>query len=133
MLFPSLKVSRNFELVGRVNLDQLEQMKEKEETYTSDEEEKEEEMSPKEEEGGQYCCRRPGRILHPEDSPVWLLHSFPGARELELGNVLGYKTPTILATRKLWAAIFKNAIFPWAKDNREFFPQDLSKASSLVS
>ncbi|XP_077201478.1 zinc finger protein 462 isoform X4 [Paroedura picta] len=44
------KVSRNFELVGRVNLDQLEQMKEKEESSSSDEEEKEEEMSPKEEE-----------------------------------------------------------------------------------
>ncbi|XP_015262787.1 PREDICTED: zinc finger protein 462 isoform X2 [Gekko japonicus] len=45
------KVSRNFELVGRVNLDQLEQMKEKEESSSSDEEEKEEEMSSKEEEG----------------------------------------------------------------------------------
>ncbi|XP_054842680.1 zinc finger protein 462 isoform X4 [Eublepharis macularius] len=44
------KVSRNFELVGRVNLDQLEQMKEKEESSSSDEEEKEEEMSPKTEE-----------------------------------------------------------------------------------
>ncbi|XP_048360774.1 zinc finger protein 462 isoform X3 [Sphaerodactylus townsendi] len=44
------KVSRNFELVGRVNLDQLEQMKEKEECSSSDEEEKEEEMSPKAEE-----------------------------------------------------------------------------------
>lgn len=50
---PSPKVSRNFELVGRVNLDQLEQMKEKEESSSSDEEEKEEEMSPKEEESGQ--------------------------------------------------------------------------------
>ncbi|KAM9251477.1 zinc finger protein 462-like [Cariama cristata] len=35
------KVSRNFELVGRVNLDQLEQMKEKTESSSSDEEEKE--------------------------------------------------------------------------------------------
>ncbi|NXD11632.1 ZN462 protein, partial [Nothocercus nigrocapillus] len=35
------KVSRNFELVGRVNLDQLEQMKGKTESSTSDEEEKE--------------------------------------------------------------------------------------------
>ncbi|XP_070598499.1 zinc finger protein 462 isoform X17 [Erythrolamprus reginae] len=46
------KVSRNFELVGRVNLDQLEQMKGKEESSSSDEEEKEEEMSPETEEGG---------------------------------------------------------------------------------
>ncbi|XP_065405936.1 zinc finger protein 462 isoform X7 [Chrysemys picta bellii] len=44
------KVSRNFELVGRVNLDQLEQMKGKTESSSSDEEEKEEEMSPKTEE-----------------------------------------------------------------------------------
>ncbi|NWH49514.1 ZN462 protein, partial [Fregata magnificens] len=35
------KVSRNFELVGRVNLDQLEQMKGKTESSSSDEEEKE--------------------------------------------------------------------------------------------
>lgn len=41
------KVSRNFELVGRVNLDQLEQMKEKMETSSSDEEDKEEEMNSK--------------------------------------------------------------------------------------
>ncbi|XP_054145893.1 zinc finger protein 462 isoform X4 [Melozone crissalis] len=41
------KVSRNFELVGRVNLDQLEQMKGKTESSSSDEEEKEEELSPK--------------------------------------------------------------------------------------
>ncbi|XP_053151999.1 zinc finger protein 462 isoform X6 [Hemicordylus capensis] len=46
------KVSRNFELVGRVNLDQLEQMKGKEESSSSDEEEKEEEMSPKTEQRG---------------------------------------------------------------------------------
>ncbi|KAL7988603.1 hypothetical protein Chor_007522, partial [Crotalus horridus] len=46
------KVSRNFELVGRVNLDQLEQMKGKEESSSSDEEEKDEEMSPKTEERG---------------------------------------------------------------------------------
>ncbi|NWT48935.1 ZN462 protein, partial [Chroicocephalus maculipennis] len=35
------KVSRNFELVGRVNLDQLEQIKGKTESSSSDEEEKE--------------------------------------------------------------------------------------------
>ncbi|XP_034266532.1 zinc finger protein 462 isoform X3 [Pantherophis guttatus] len=46
------KVSRNFELVGRVNLDQLEQMKGKEESSSSDEEEKDEEMSPETEERG---------------------------------------------------------------------------------
>lgn len=54
------KVSRNFELVGRVNLDQLEQMKGKTESSSSDEEEKEEELSPKAQERGQYssltCC-----------------------------------------------------------------------------
>ncbi|KAM9258948.1 zinc finger protein 462-like [Morus bassanus] len=44
------EVSRNFELVGRVNLDQLEQMKGKTESSSSDEEEKEEELSPKTEE-----------------------------------------------------------------------------------
>ncbi|XP_052556624.1 zinc finger protein 462 isoform X4 [Tympanuchus pallidicinctus] len=44
------KVSRNFELVGRVNLDQLEQMKGKTESSSSDDEEKEEELSPKTEE-----------------------------------------------------------------------------------
>ncbi|XP_028942058.1 zinc finger protein 462 isoform X2 [Antrostomus carolinensis] len=44
------KVSRNFELVGRVNLDQLEQMKGKTDSSSSDEEEKEEELSPKTEE-----------------------------------------------------------------------------------
>ncbi|XP_068783310.1 zinc finger protein 462 isoform X3 [Struthio camelus] len=44
------KVSRNFELVGRVNLDQLEQMKGKTESSSSDEEEKEEELIPKTEE-----------------------------------------------------------------------------------
>uniref|UniRef100_G1N713 Zinc finger protein 462 n=2 Tax=Meleagris gallopavo TaxID=9103 RepID=G1N713_MELGA len=49
LLFLS-KVSRNFELVGRVNLDQLEQMKGKTESSSSDEEEKEEELSPKTEE-----------------------------------------------------------------------------------
>ncbi|EPY84061.1 zinc finger protein 462-like protein [Camelus ferus] len=41
------KVSRNFELVGRVNLDQLEQMKEKMESSSSDEDDKEEEMNSK--------------------------------------------------------------------------------------
>ncbi|XP_064032603.1 zinc finger protein 462 isoform X5 [Pogoniulus pusillus] len=44
------KVSRNFELVGRVNLDQLEQMKGKTESSSSDEEEKEDELSPEAEE-----------------------------------------------------------------------------------
>ncbi|KAM5299960.1 zinc finger protein 462 isoform 2-T2 [Ctenodactylus gundi] len=44
------KVSRNFELVGRVNLDQLEQMKEKMESSSSDDEDKEEEMNSKDEE-----------------------------------------------------------------------------------
>ncbi|XP_069736109.1 zinc finger protein 462 isoform X5 [Phaenicophaeus curvirostris] len=44
------KVSRNFELVGRVNLDQLEQMKGKTESSSSDEEEKEDELSPNTEE-----------------------------------------------------------------------------------
>lgn len=46
-------MSRNFELVGRVNLDQLEQMKGKTESSSSDEEEKEEELSPQTEERGQ--------------------------------------------------------------------------------
>ncbi|XP_038966965.1 zinc finger protein 462 isoform X3 [Rattus norvegicus] len=41
------KVSRNFELVGRVNLDQLEQMKEKMESSSSDDEDKDDEMSSK--------------------------------------------------------------------------------------
>ncbi|XP_030877817.1 zinc finger protein 462-like [Leptonychotes weddellii] len=41
------KVSRNFELVGRVNLDQLEQMKEKMESSSSEDEDKEEEMNSK--------------------------------------------------------------------------------------
>ncbi|XP_076997270.1 zinc finger protein 462 isoform X3 [Tamandua tetradactyla] len=41
------KVTRNFELVGRVNLDQLEQMKEKMESSSSDDEDKEEEMNSK--------------------------------------------------------------------------------------
>lgn len=50
------KVSRNFELVGRVNLDQLEQMKGKTESSSSDEEEKEDELSPKTEERGQYSA-----------------------------------------------------------------------------
>ena len=36
------QVSRNFELVGRVNLDQLEQMKEKMESSSSDDEDNEE-------------------------------------------------------------------------------------------
>lgn len=46
------QVSRNFELVGRVNLDQLEQMKEKMETSSSDDEDKEEEMNSKAEDQG---------------------------------------------------------------------------------
>ncbi|XP_021056211.1 zinc finger protein 462 isoform X2 [Mus pahari] len=41
------KVSRNFELVGRVNLDQLEQMKEKTESSSSEDEDKDDEMSSK--------------------------------------------------------------------------------------
>uniref|UniRef100_A0A452UEE9 Zinc finger protein 462 n=1 Tax=Ursus maritimus TaxID=29073 RepID=A0A452UEE9_URSMA len=41
------KVSRNFELVGRVNLDQLEQMKEKMESSSSEDDDKEEEVSSK--------------------------------------------------------------------------------------
>ncbi|XP_036891965.1 zinc finger protein 462 isoform X4 [Sturnira hondurensis] len=41
------KVSRNFELVGRVNLDQLEQMKEKLESSSSDDEDKEEDVNSK--------------------------------------------------------------------------------------
>lgn len=44
------KVSRNFELVGRVNLDQLEQMKEKMESTSSEDEDKEEEMNSKDDE-----------------------------------------------------------------------------------
>lgn len=50
----SFKVSRNFELVGWVNLDQLEQMKGKREGSSSDDEEKE--LSHKTEERGQYSC-----------------------------------------------------------------------------
>lgn len=46
------QVSRNFELVGRVNLDQLEQMKEKMESSSSDDEDKEEEMSSKADDRG---------------------------------------------------------------------------------
>lgn len=46
------KVSRNFELVGWVNLDQLEQIKGKTENSSSDEEENE--SSHKTEERGQY-------------------------------------------------------------------------------
>nr|XP_044992309.1 zinc finger protein 462 isoform X3 [Jaculus jaculus] len=41
------KVSRNFELVGRVNLDQLEQMKERMESSSSDDEDKDDEVSSK--------------------------------------------------------------------------------------
>lgn len=48
------KVSRNFELVGWVNLDQLEQMKGKTESSSSDEEEKE--LSCKTEKRGQYSA-----------------------------------------------------------------------------
>lgn len=46
------QVSRNFELVGRVNLDQLEQMKEKMESSSSEDEDKEEEMSSKADDRG---------------------------------------------------------------------------------
>lgn len=46
------QVSRNFELVGRVNLDQLEQMKEKMESSSSDDEDKDDEMSSKTEDRG---------------------------------------------------------------------------------
>lgn len=46
------QVSRNFELVGRVNLDQLEQMKEKMESSSSDDEDKEEEMNSKADDRG---------------------------------------------------------------------------------
>lgn len=46
------QVSRNFELVGRVNLDQLEQMKEKMESSSSDDEDKDDEMSSKAEDRG---------------------------------------------------------------------------------
>lgn len=45
-------MSRNFELVGRVNLDQLEQMKEKMESSSSEDEDKEEEMSSKADDRG---------------------------------------------------------------------------------
>lgn len=46
------QVSRNFELVGRVNLDQLEQMKEKMESSSSDDEDKDDEVSSKAEDRG---------------------------------------------------------------------------------
>lgn len=46
------QVSRNFELVGRVNLDQLEQMKEKMDSSSSDDEDKDDEMSSKAEDRG---------------------------------------------------------------------------------
>jgi hypothetical protein len=46
------QVSRNFELVGRVNLDQLEQMKEKIESSSSEDEDKDDEMSSKAEDRG---------------------------------------------------------------------------------
>ena len=56
------QVSRNFELVGRVNLDQLEQMKEKMESSSSDEEDKEEEMNSKADDRGRSlpCPLSPG-------------------------------------------------------------------------
>lgn len=55
-MFPCtfFQVSRNFELVGRVNLDQLEQMKEKMESTSSEDEDKEEEINSKEDESG-WC------------------------------------------------------------------------------
>lgn len=46
------QVSRNFELVGRVNLDQLEQMKEKMESSSSEDDDKEEEVSSKADDRG---------------------------------------------------------------------------------
>ncbi|XP_031233299.1 zinc finger protein 462 isoform X4 [Mastomys coucha] len=56
------KVSRNFELVGRVNLDQLEQMKEKMESSSSEDEDKDDEMSSKAEDGElmRFSDRGPG-------------------------------------------------------------------------
>lgn len=51
-LFGPFQVSRNFELVGRVNLDQLEQMKEKLESSSSDDEDKEEDMNSKADDRG---------------------------------------------------------------------------------
>lgn len=53
LVFGLFQVSRNFELVGRVNLDQLEQMKEKMESSSSDEEDKEEEVNSKADDTGQ--------------------------------------------------------------------------------
>ncbi|KAM6293869.1 zinc finger protein 462-like [Aegotheles albertisi] len=52
------KVSRNFELVGRVNLDQLEQMKGKTESSSSDEEEKELSHKTEERESMMYPVSR---------------------------------------------------------------------------
>lgn len=46
-----LQVSRNFELVGRVNLDQLEQMKGKLESSSSEDDDKEEEVGKAEDRG----------------------------------------------------------------------------------
>ncbi|EDL02268.1 zinc finger protein 462 [Mus musculus] len=56
------KVSRNFELVGRVNLDQLEQMKEKIESSSSEDEDKDDEMSSKAEDRElmRFADRGPG-------------------------------------------------------------------------
>lgn len=45
------QVSRNFELVGRVNLDQLEQMKGKLESSSSEDEDKEEDVGKAEDRG----------------------------------------------------------------------------------
>lgn len=68
------KVSRNFELVGRVNLDQLEQMKGKTESSSSDEEEKEEELSPKAQERGQCSSLMCGGFLSCFSGHCYLPH-----------------------------------------------------------
>lgn len=60
------KVSRNFELVGRVNLDQLEQMKEKMESSSSDDEDKEEEMNSKAEDRELMRFSDHGAAINPE-------------------------------------------------------------------
>ena len=59
------QVSRNCELVGRVNLDQLEQMKEKMESSSSDDEDKEEEMNSKADDRGWSLSCPPSPRWHP--------------------------------------------------------------------
>lgn len=59
------KVSRNFELVGRVNLDQLEQMKEKMESSSSDDDDKDDEMSKAEDRELMRFSER-GAAVNPE-------------------------------------------------------------------